>query len=134
MRVLLRVPKTETFINPFNKYYLGVIKTSQTPSQTASEGLEVKPLTKKYVVVEKRVSSSYYAYKLYLIDTQKEKLIDEERFGDMSYWGVPNIFKPFTVAYSELLKRNSLTPDDVKYVTPSVSDEEWEELMHIIYD
>ncbi|MEM4436893.1 MAG: hypothetical protein QXO22_08115 [Thermosphaera sp.] len=37
------MPKTETFINPLNKYYLGVTKTSQTPSQTASAGLEVKP-------------------------------------------------------------------------------------------
>lgn len=131
------MPRTEKLINPFNKYYLGVVKTSGKTPIVTSEGLEVKPLTKKYVVVEKRVSSSYYAYKLYLIDLEKRELIDEERFGDMSYWSVPNVFKPFTVAYSELLKRNSLTPDDVKYVTQfstSVTDEEWEELMHIIYD
>jgi len=99
--------------------------------------MEVKPLTKKYVVVEKRVSSSYYAYKLYLIDLEKRELIDEERFGDMSYWSVPNEFRPFITAYNELLKRNNLTPNDVKYVTPfsiSVSDEEWEKLMYIIYN
>ncbi|MEM4436892.1 MAG: hypothetical protein QXO22_08110 [Thermosphaera sp.] len=98
--------------------------------------VKTSSINKRYVVVEKRVSSSYYSYMLYLIDLEKQSVVDEERFGDMSYWNVPNEFRPFVTAYSELLKRNNLTPNDVKYVTAfsqGITDEEWEELMGIVF-
>lgn len=83
----------------------------------------------KYVVVELRTNTYKYRYTLYLIDMQKEKLIDREEFGEIG-----SEFKPFIVAFNNLMRRNGLTHDDVKYVTifnQKITNDEWRKLVDI---
>ncbi|MEM4436890.1 MAG: hypothetical protein QXO22_08100 [Thermosphaera sp.] len=90
----------------------------------------------RYVVVERRPSSSYYSYVLHLIDLDRQEQIDCENYGDMSYWEQPNEEKSFDEAYNELLKRNNIDDKDITFISYSddnVPFELWYELVAIIF-
>lgn len=90
---------------------------------------------KRYVVIDKKMSVAYYAYMLYLVDTESKKYLDSERYGDLNYWGI-NEFIPYIDALLNLLARNKLSISDVEIVSDSdvnVSYEKWVELLSIVW-
>lgn len=89
-------------------------------------------LMPRYIIVDRRVSDSYYSYILSLIDLEAEELIDSEIYGDMSYWGYSNEEKSYSKAYKELLERNNLTENDVITLTSEqIPDDLWIRIISI---
>lgn len=89
-------------------------------------------LLPRFIVVDERVSDSYYSYTLSLIDLEAEELIDSEIYGDLQYWGYSNEEKSYSKAYKELLERNNLTENDVITLTPEeIPDDLWIRIISI---
>lgn len=84
---------------------------------------------KRFVIVDRRVSDGYHSYIMYLIDTYSKLVIDEERYGDLGFWGYTNETKTYDEALRELLFRNSLSQDDIEIIYDDIPND----ILSIIY-
>ncbi|MEM4455153.1 MAG: hypothetical protein QXT28_10610 [Thermofilaceae archaeon] len=70
----------------------------------------------RYVIADIRVSKDYYSYVFKLYDKKEKRVIDEEKYGDMEYFGIPDKIVMHSDALESLLKRNNLSRDDVMII------------------
>ncbi|MEM2383239.1 MAG: hypothetical protein QW521_03620 [Desulfurococcaceae archaeon] len=99
------------FKNRIYKYHIDVVRDSSI--KYGFKLIVYKERIPRFLIIDERVSSGYHAYVLYLYDRYTGRIIDSEEYGDLSYWGIPNEYKPYDEAITKLLNRNDI--GDEKY-------------------
>ncbi|MEM2383240.1 MAG: hypothetical protein QW521_03625 [Desulfurococcaceae archaeon] len=77
----------------------------------------------RYVIADIRVSKDHYSYIFKLYDKKEKRVIDEEKYGDMEYFGMPDKVVTHSDALESLLKRNNLSRNDVMIIDCEVLDD-----------